>query len=159
MKKQLCLIWFFIFVCGAKAFAQVAETDSLWKISFDISKSPEERIKARNEHFRITRQRDHAEFLARPQQVTLRESKSWLDEALPKQDSIVEALLYLVQKDTLAGYEEKKEAVRLLAKTKSPKVYRCLMENVHFLLTLGDYDNTDLLVLQARVTRKLATFS
>lgn len=132
------------FIAVPKVSAQAASIDSLKKIMFNSATLPEQRKKARDEMFRIQRERDSNTYQEISQQSRLLvDSKFWIEDVNAQQNFIVDQVINLVSKDSVANDLEKKEAIRLLARSRNPKAYSLLMDNIWYLSTTDDYNNTD----------------
>ncbi len=132
MKKAVNLaLWlFFSFQFSTATIAQTSAIDSVRSIMFNRASTPAEVKKARTEFFRLQNEEAvrNLVILPRPQDSLLKYAK-WLDGAIEKRDSFVEKLAILAFRDTIADEIEREEAVRLLAKSGSPKAYKALIQN------------------------------
>lgn len=64
-----------------------------------------------------------------------------MDGERPKQDSIVNQLIQVVAESGF-NVDQKRAAIRLLAKSRTPKAYSFLLNNIWWLSTTDDYNNT-----------------
>lgn len=127
--KKLAFALFCCIFMGQLASAQMTKIDSLQRIMFGKDVPPEERERAKVEFLRIKRERKEMIARTRPQRILLLESTVRLEVNTPQQDSLAKQLMQLILKDTLATDEEKSEAIRILARWRTPTAYAFLIDN------------------------------
>jgi len=127
--KKLAFVLFCCIFLARIASAQMTKSDSLRKVMLSKDLSAEERKKAWAEFGRIQREQREADERARPQGILLRESAMRLEVNSRQQDSLAKQLMHLILNDTLAAEEEKSEAIRILARWRTPTAYAFLIEN------------------------------
>ena len=127
---NLALLLFFSFLFSIAPMAQTSAIDSVRSMMFNRASTPAQVKKARTEFFRLQEEEAMRNFVIRPRpQDSLLKYAKWLDGAIEKRDSFVEELAFLAFRDTIADETEKEEAVRLMAKSGSPKAYKALIQN------------------------------
>lgn len=129
------------FVFLGSLHAQTPQIDSLQRVFTDKNAPKEVRREAMQKWKKLVSESNARIFEARPQQKALKESTDQLSKCAAQVDSIMENLMFLVGKDTLATLMEKEKAIELLSLTKERIAYKFLLDHIDINIAHSTFDD------------------